>query len=154
MAGGSTLSFTPHLTGPLMKDAAILYPVFALAAWTFLVLMRLAVTRHGSELRPSDFVVGESERVPTAARLANRNYQNLLELPVLFYVVCLLLYVGNGPSRTAVLLAWAYVALRVLHSLVHLSYNNVMHRFAFFALSNACLVALWIAAAMSLGIAS
>ncbi len=77
----------------------------------------------------------------------------MLELPVLFYVVCLLLYVGNAASRTAVLLAWAYVVLRVLHSLVHLSYNNVMHRFAFFALSNCCIVGLWIIAAMSLGLA-
>lgn len=137
-----------------MKDAAILYPVFALAAWTFLVLMRLAATRFRSELTPFDFALGESEQVPMKARLANRNYQNLLELPVLFYVVCLLLYVGNAASGTAVLLAWAYVALRVLHSLVHLSYNNVMHRFAFFALSNFCLFALWIAAAMALGQAS
>ena len=137
-----------------MKDAAILYPVFVLAAWTFLVLMRLAVTRFRSELTPFDFALGESERVPMKARLANRNYQNLLELPLLFYVVCLLLYVGNGASPTAVSLAWAYVVLRALHSLIHISYNNVMHRFAFFALSNFCLVALWIAAAMSLGLAS
>lgn len=137
-----------------MKNVAMLYPVFALAAWTFLVLMRLAVTRFRSELTPFDFAIGESDRVPMKARLANRNYQNLLELPVLFYVVCLLLYAGNTASRTAVLLAWAYVVLRMLHSLVHLSYNNVMHRFAFFAFSNACLLALWIAAAMSLGLAS
>lgn len=137
-----------------MKDAAILYPVFALAAWTLLVLMRLAATRFRSELTPFDFAIGESERVPMKARLANRNYQNLLELPILFYVVCLLLYVGDAASRTAVLLAWAYVVLRMLHSLVHLTYNNVMHRFAFFALSNACLLALWIAAAMALGLAS
>lgn len=137
-----------------MKDAAILYPVFALAAWTLIVLMRLAVVRYSGELRPSDFVLGESERVPMKARLANRNYQNLLELPVLFYVVCLLLYAGNTASRAAVWLAWAYLALRVLHSLVHLSYNNVMHRFAFFVLSNFCLFALWVAAAMSLGRAS
>lgn len=137
-----------------MKNAAMLYPVFALAAWTFLVLMRLAATRFKSELRPADFVIGESERVPLKARLANRNYQNLLELPVLFYVVCLLLYVGNAASGTAVWLAWAYVALRVLHSLVHLTYNNVMHRFAFFALSNFFIVGLWIIAAMSLGLTS
>jgi len=137
-----------------MKNAAMLYPVFALAAWTFLVLMRLAVVRYSGELRPRDYALGQSEREPVKARLANRNYQNLLELPVLFYVVCLLLYVGNAASGTAVWLAWAYVALRVLHSLVHLTYNNVMHRFAFFALSNVCLVGLWIAAAMWLGLAS
>jgi hypothetical protein len=137
-----------------MKNAAILYPIFALAAWTFLVLMRLAVVRYSGQLRPSDYVLGASEREPVKARLANRNYQNLLELPVLFYVVCLLLYIGKTASPTAISLAWAYVALRMLHSLVHLSYNNVMHRFAFFALSNACLLALWIATAMSLELAS
>ena len=75
---------------------------------------------------------------------------NLLELPVLFYVVCLVFYVGAQPTPAAVWLAWAYVGLRALHSAVHLTYNHVLHRLYVFAASNAVLVALWVLAAARL----
>jgi hypothetical protein len=71
---------------------------------------------------------------------------NLLELPMLFYVVCVILYVTAGGSRLAVFVAWSYVALRVVHSLIHLTYNHVLHRLAAFTLSNAALVSLWVIA--------
>ena len=83
--------------------------------------------------------------------IPNRNYMNLLELPMLFYVVCLLLYVTGGASSLTIALAWAYVVLRVVHSAIHLSYNHVMHRLAAFTLSNVALVFLWLSAAMHLG---
>jgi hypothetical protein len=95
-----------------------------------------------------DFKFGESAAVPAAVSIPNRNYMNLLEAPVLFYVACLVLFVTAGASPLAVALAWAYVALRVVHSVIHLSYNHVMHRLTAFAFSNAVLVALWVAAAM------
>ena len=65
---------------------------------------------------------------------------NLLELPMLFYVVCLILYVAAGAARAAVFVAWSYVALRVVHSLIHLTYNHVLHRLSAFTLSNVALV--------------
>jgi hypothetical protein len=71
---------------------------------------------------------------------------NLLELPMLFYVVCVILFVSERASRLAVFVAWAYVFLRVVHSLIHLSYNHVLHRLAAFTLSNVALVSLWIIA--------
>ena len=51
-------------------------------------------------------------------------------------------YIG-GTTRPAIALAWVYVGLRVVHSAIHLTYNNVMHRLIAFALSNAVLIALW-----------
>jgi hypothetical protein len=129
---------------------AILYPVFALVAWTFIVLLRMAALRLRSGVRPAEFSLGESERVPTAAKLANRNYMNLLEMPTLFYVVVALVYATNVASPTIVALAWSYVGARMAHSLVHLSYNNVMHRLAVFALSNVLLAVLWVVAGMAL----
>ncbi len=71
---------------------------------------------------------------------------NLLELPMLFYVVCLVLSVTAGASRLAVFVAWAYVALRIVHSLIHLTYNHVLHRLFAFTLSNVALVSLWVIA--------
>lgn len=130
----------------------ILVPVFALAAWTAGVLVLMGVARIGAGLRgrvrPSDFKLGESSNVPPKVSLPNRNYMNLLELPVLFYVVCIVLYVTGSQNGSTLFLAWAYVALRIIHSAIHLSYNNVMHRLFAFALSNAVLVALWVVAGL------
>lgn len=135
-----------------MQNPAIVYPVLALAAWTFLVLLLIPFYRVRAglrrEIKTDDFKFGESASVPPYVSIPNRNYMNLLELPMLFYVVCLLLYVTAGGSAIAIKLAWAYVILRIIHSFIHLSYNNVMHRLTAFAISNFVLVALWIVAGM------
>ena len=88
--------------------------------------------------------------MPPEVTLPNRNLMNLLELPVLFYVVCLGFYVTGTATTLALVLAWAYVVLRVLHSAIHLTYNNVFHRLPVFAASNGVLVALWIRWAIAL----
>ncbi len=127
--------------------SSILYPLFALSGWTFLILVLIAYRRIGAGLagrvKPADFRFGESAAVPPEVCLPNRNYMNLLELPVLFYVVGLIGFVTAQQSALQLGLAWAYVGLRVAHSLIHLSYNNVYHRLAVFALSNLVLLALW-----------
>lgn len=69
---------------------------------------------------------------------------NLLEMPVLFYVVCLVAIVAGATTAAILALAWVYVALRVVHSIIHISYNRISHRFAAFALSNGVLIALWV----------
>lgn len=135
-----------------MHDIAILYPVFALALWTSLVLVQIPIARFRSafkrEIVADDFKYGESSSVPAHVSIPNRNYMNLLELPVLFYVGCLLIYVTGGASQTMVTVAWLYVALRVVHSVIHLSYNHVIHRLMVFAVSNFVLIALWVLAAL------
>jgi len=139
-----------------INNPAILYPMFALASWTFLILLMIAITRIHAVLRghivADDFRLGESAAVPERVCLPNRNYMNLLELPMLFYVVCLLLYVTGQNSTATLTLAWVYVGLRVLHSLIHLTYNHVLHRLAAFALSNVTALAMWVLA--GLGVAS
>jgi len=135
-----------------MQNPSILYPIFALAAWTFLVLLLIPFYRVRAglrrEIKTDDFKYGESATVPPYVSIPNRNYMNLLELPMLFYVACLLLYVTAGGSSIVIKLAWAYVGLRVVHSIIHLSYNNVMHRLTAFAASNFTLAGLWIVAGM------
>jgi hypothetical protein len=120
----------------------------ALAAWTFAVLLLTAFARFKAaferKVGAGDFRFGESARVPGSVALANRNLMNLLELPLLFYVACLALYVTLSVDPLAVALAWLYVGLRVAHSLVHLTYNNVIHRFGVYAASSFLLCVLWI----------
>jgi hypothetical protein len=128
----------------------MLFPMFALAGWTALVLLLIPMVRIRSAVRrevvADDFRYGESAAVPSYVSLPNRNYMNLLELPMLFYVACLLLYVAAGASPLTIAVAWTYVALRVVHSAIHLSYNHVIHRLVAFATSNVVLLVLWVLA--------
>jgi len=140
-----------------MRNPAILYPMFALAAWTLVVLLLIPFARVRSarrrEVVVDDFKYGESATVPPAVSIPNRNFMNLLELPMLFYVVCIVLYVTAGASTATIALAWAFVALRIVHSLIHLSYNHVVHRLAAFSASNVALVMLWVTAGVHLAAA-
>jgi hypothetical protein len=135
-----------------MRTLAIFYPVLALVAWTGIVLLLILVARFRAgfrrEVRAEDFRYGESPSVPPQVSIPNRDYMNLLEAPMLFYVVVILLFVTAGVSGTAIMLAWAYVALRIVHSLIHLSYNRVQHRLLAFGLSTVVLGALWVIAAV------
>lgn len=129
----------------LMTDLTMLAPVFALIFWTFFVLLQIPIARFRAafkrEVKASDFKLGESASVPAHVCLPNRNYMNLLELPVLFYVLCLVVVVTGISSPAYAIVAWAYVMLRVLHSIIHLGYNNVVHRLSVFAISNLVLLA-------------
>lgn len=137
-----------------MDPKAILWPMGALVLLTFVVLLQVPVRRFraafAGKVNAGDFRYGESPRVPGDVSLPNRNYMNLLEMPVLFYVACLAMYVTQRVDAAGVYMAWAYVAVRGAHSLVHCTYNNVIHRLAVFALSNLILVALWIRFFMNL----
>jgi hypothetical protein len=131
-----------------MSQESIFLPVLALAALTFFVLLFIPLRRFrasfAGQVTPGDFALGESANVPGHVALANRNYMNLLELPLLFYVVCLALYLTGQVDGLAVNLAWAYVVIRALHSSVHLTVNHVIARLSLFAISNFVLIALWV----------
>jgi hypothetical protein len=131
-----------------MNPAQILFPMAGLVALTFAVLLLLPYARfkaaRGRLVTVDDFKFGESQRVPGNVSIPNRNLMNLLELPVLFYVACLTLYVTRTVDPTFLYLAWLYVALRAAHSLVHLSYNKVFHRLTLYAASNVVLLMIWI----------
>ena len=127
-----------------MPAKAIMFPVLALALWTMLVLLLIPFVRvragRRREVKVGDFRYGESASVPPRVSIPNRNYMNLLEVPVLFYVACIVAFIAGGVTPAALGLAWAFVALRVVHSAIHLTYNNVIHRLAVFAAANVVLV--------------
>jgi hypothetical protein len=130
-----------------MPQDQILLPMGALALLTFLVLTLIPIRRFraGSAGRivRDDFKFGESKNVPGDVSIPNRAYMNLLELPMLFYVLCLMLFVSDRVDTMFLNLAWLYVALRAIHSLIHVTYNNVYHRLIVFSLSNFALIAMW-----------
>ena len=132
-----------------MDHALIFAPVGALAFWTFVVLTLIPMRRFraafAGRVKAEDFKHGESVHVPGDVSIPNRAYMNLLEMPLLFYVVCLMFYVSDRVNGAILGVAWAYVALRVGQSLIHITYNNVFHRLSFFAVGNMVLGFLWLA---------
>jgi hypothetical protein len=134
--------------------SAILGPVVALAAWTMIIWIWMYVTRlpamkragidgkklvgtTGRSLRDDLVAKGEEK----ASWVAD-NYNHLHEAPTVFYAVALVLaFIGQGDNLNATI-AWVYVALRIAHSLVQVTTNRIMVRFALFALSSIALIML------------
>jgi len=130
-----------------MPQDQIFIPMGALALLTFLVLVLIPIRRFragfAGQIVPDDFKYGESSKVPADVSIPNRNYMNLTEMPILFYVICLMLFVAARVDQTFLYLAWAYVGLRVVHSLIHVTYNDVYHRLIVFSISNFVVIAMW-----------
>jgi len=135
----------------------ILKPVVALAAWTMVMWAWMYATRIPA-MRAAKLDPDRLARDP-AAKLDNllapevqwkaHNYNHLHEAPTVFYAIAIVLaIVGEGDGLNA-WLGWAYVALRVIHSLVQATVNKVIVRFAVFALSSLVLIALVVHAAIA-----
>lgn len=131
-----------------MNRDLILLPMLAMVFLTAVVWGRLYCTRmreiRGRHISPQQL----ASRAGGAAALANvagpsDNFMNLFELPVLFYVLTTLLYVMNLADPLYLWLAVLYASLRGLHSLIHVTYNRVAHRFLAYALSSVVLWAMW-----------
>ena len=131
-----------------MPQTSIFGPVIALAFLTLVVLLYTGYKRFqagfAGRVKAGDFRYGETANVPPDVVVASRNYMNLLEAPLLFYVLCLCLYVTGHVTTITVSLAWVYVALRLAHTAIHLAYNRILYRFTPFALSNLVLAVLWL----------
>lgn len=131
-----------------MSQELIFAPMGAMALLTFVVLVMIPARRFraafAGRVKRDDFKYGESPAVPGDVSIPNRNYMNLLELPTLFYVAGLMFYVAGRVDPTALVVAWTFVALRGVHSVIHLTYNDVFHRLTAFGLSNVVLMAFWL----------
>ncbi len=131
-----------------MDQSLIFLPVCVLALWTLLVLSLIPLRRFRAaakrQVTAEDFRFGESGRVPPDVSIPNRAWMNLLEAPLLFYVGVVVYFLLGEVDEAILALAWVYVALRIAHSLIHISYNNVIHRLTAFALSNVTLIVMWV----------
>ena len=130
-----------------MQQQLIFLPMGALAFLTFAVLLGVPIRRFAAGRRglvkAEDFRFGKSRNVPGSVSIPNRNYMNLLELPVLFYVGSLMYEISGKVDAVVLVLAWTYVALRAVHSAIHMTYNKVFHRLSVFAISNVVLMVYW-----------
>ena len=138
-----------------MFDHGMIAPVLALVAWTFVMWFWMYATRIPA-MRALNVDVVEMSRTgaplvlpPKVARVAD-NYNHLHEQPTIFYALALAVQLA-GPVDTASLsLAWAYVAIRVAHSLIQATVNVIMVRFLVFALGSLVLLALLVKTLLSI----
>lgn len=136
-------------------SSPILAPVVALVLWSFVMWAWLYATRIPAMqaakvvLDPNMTSAELSERIPPSVRWKADNYNHLMEQPTLFYATALTLaFVGQG-GGLGLTLAWTYVGLRVVHSLVQATINAIMLRWAVFMLSSLALLGMAILAAMA-----
>lgn len=135
----------------------ILAPVVALVGWTLVMLVWMlairmpAMRKAGVDITKLTGSKGsDADRVlPPQAQWKAHNYNHLHEQPTLFYAIALVLAFAGQGHGPALWLAWAYVLLRIAHSLVQATFNKVAVRFLFFVLSTFVLVALTVVAAVA-----
>ena len=130
-----------------MDTRQILLPALAMAALTFVVWWRMYFMHIGEMKRERI----HPQSVATSAQMAARvkdtraadNFRNLFELPVLFYLALVIAALTAQVNRATLVLAWAFVVLRVVHSAIHCTYNRVWHRFFAYLAGGLVLWALW-----------
>ena len=127
----------------------LLLPLLAQAALSFIIMItmyRQRVTEMKSKrIHPQRMKArSNTHGVLTDSEPAANNYTNLYESPVLFYTAILLTLILMVQDNVLVVLSWAYVTSRYIHSFIHVTYNRVMHRFAAFLFSSFVLLAIWV----------
>ena len=135
----------------------ILQPVVVLIAWTLVMLgwmlaLRMPAMRNaGVDLgKLVGAKASDADRsLPAAAQWKAHNYNHLMEQPTLFYAVSLVLAISGWGNGVNARIAWAYVGLRIAHSVVQATTNRVLWRFALFIASSVALLALTLHAAMA-----
>jgi hypothetical protein len=78
-----------------------------------------------------------------------RTFNNLMQLPALFYVVCLLMLATGVVDRPQIIMAWVFVALRAAHALIYMVWNHVPARFSAYVAGFVTLCFLWVRFAIS-----
>jgi len=127
----------------------LLLPLLIQVFLTFVIWFKMYVARVGEmkskRIHPQRVATREQGRQALTDSAATAdNFMNLFEMPVLFYVAILLALILLVQDPVLVIFSWLYVALRIVHSIIHTTYNTVMHRFWAYALSCGALLGLWV----------
>ena len=133
-----------------MTSAQFLQPVFILILWTMFMWCWMYATRipamQKAKINPQDAAQpgrGDwRDKVPANVHWKADNYNHLHEQPTIFYALMLAIVASGGGDMIALCLGWAYVALRIAHSLIQVTVNRVMLRFTVFSLSSVVLIVL------------
>jgi hypothetical protein len=139
-----------------MNQVQIVYPMLAMLVLSCIVLVAM-LRERGAEVKARGLSMRD---IPSGAQMstvlhntrAADHYKNLFEMPVFFYALCLALLATEMVGPGIVVAAWLYVALRVAHCWIHLTYNRIKHRMRTFAASTTLLLVMWVAFAVQLAL--
>ncbi len=140
-----------------MEYSPILIPVVALVAWSLIVMLWMVATRLPA-MRKAGISLSSAPPgsrgsqldgvLPDQAQWKAHNYNHLMEQPTLFYAIAITLALMDMGDGVNYWLAWGYVVLRVLHSIVQTTVNRLMYRTPLWVLASLCLIALTVHASM------
>lgn len=131
-----------------MSASPLLQPVLALVVWSLVMWLWMYVTRIPAmqamqiKLDPTLPPKELTAPLPPRVRWKADNYNHLMEQPTIFYAAALVVAIADPANGTALMAAWAYVLLRVAHSLVQVLVNHIMTRFSLFVVSTLALMVL------------
>jgi hypothetical protein len=145
----------PSVEEGIQMHSEILKPVVVLILWSLVMLLWMVAVRMPA-LKKAGIDLGKvtgsrpgglDGLLDARAQWPAHNYIHLMEQPTLFYAAALALAVAGSGGGSNLKLAWAYVAIRIVHSLVQALYNRIIVRFGLFTLSTIALAGLAINAA-------
>ncbi len=138
-----------------MTDFDILLPVFLQILLTFVLMVWMAVSRTGAlkrkELHIRDMALGQQAWPARVTQISNA-FHNQLQLPVLFYVLVAFVLITNSVTVTLVVLAWLFVATRLVHAYIHAGSNYVPWRAYVFFVNGTILMIMWAVFAVQFGL--
>lgn len=126
----------------------MIYAMFIVSILTIIVGLiavktRIACVKSG-QISVSYFALMQGQDVPDNVTKTTRCFNNMFEIPVLFYIVCTL-YIALGiESYAATVIAWLFVIFRCAQAYIHITYNHVRHRMLTFGASVLCVFSLWV----------
>ena len=130
-----------------MTVTDLLLPVFVQVGLTFFIMFWMGILRRralsSGAVQPSDIALREPKWPTRALQVAN-NFQNQLELPMLFYVLVAFILITSTNSLIFVILAWVFVLARLVHAYIHTGHNDVWQRGAALGVGAFALVAMWV----------
>jgi uncharacterized MAPEG superfamily protein len=138
-------------------EMSILAPAAVLVLWSLVMLGWLAFARFSAAAKLGNKdpvppgIRGQDidPKLPPSAAWKSHNYTHLMEQPTLFYATVFILFLSGAATPLLVMFAWAYVILRIIHSVYQATVNVVMVRFAIFMLSTLCLLFLAVHAVLA-----
>ncbi len=126
----------------------IFIPALVLGIYTLLFFLFLGLSRNNAlkrrEIKVGYYKTFSGDSEPPRLQVLARHAANLLEMPMLFYAVVLMIHASGATSVLFVALAWGFVASRFIHAVIHLGPNNVLYRFMAFGAGVAILLAMWV----------
>lgn len=135
------------MTGTAIFWPMIVHVALVIALYALLGMRRAAAVRAGSA-RISQF--RENREEPPESLFARNSLNNQFELPPLFHLACIALFVAGAAGTVAVVLAWLFVLSRYAHAAIHVTTNRIRHRQPAFIAGFVMVVLLWLLLAVHL----